>query len=156
MARRVGAPGRPSLARSAASQLCGCSRGPSPPSLMGLILLTLMAHSRLEHPGAVSGRGRAVGVGNPDACQDRRLQALHLLGSGTGFMVVAKQVEQAVHDEMLEMMRRLDRLLLGFAQDGLCREDDVPQIGTGRGWPAGRPLKWKGKDVGSSILAAIA
>src|SRR4029450_9050338 len=100
MARRVGAPGRPSLARSAASQLCGCSvagsadpeREKSPPSFMGLMLLTLMAHSRhaglSNPPKAVSGRCGAVGVGNPDGCQDRCLKALHLRGSGAGFMVV--------------------------------------------------------------------
>src|SRR5262249_17928923 len=144
MARKVGAPGRPSLARSAASQLWGCSaagsaapeRGPSPPSLMGLMLLTLMAHSRgcaRTFPETISGRRGAVGVGSPDGCQDRRLQAFHRLGGGAGFMVVAKQMEQPVHDEVLEMVRGLDGPFIGFAQHRLGGKDDVPQMGIRRG-----------------------
>src|SRR6516225_7661405 len=56
---------------------------------------------------------------------------------------------------MLEMVHRLDPPLVGFAQNGLSGEDDVPQIGARLGSNAGRGLKWEREDVGGDMLAAI-
>ena len=123
IARSVGAPGRPSLARRAASQLCeGSGAGsaapagvPSALSFIGLTLLMLMAGqvetlsscTRIFHGDAEA----ACGSANADRRQDVGFQALHLVGRRVGLMVVAQQMQEAVDDEMLEMVPGLDPAL---------------------------------------------
>ena len=67
-------------------------------------------------------------------------------------MIEAQQMQQAVHDEMLKMVRRRDAALRGLARNGLGRQHDVAQIAL-RHRLTGRPA-WNGKDstlVGASL-----
>src|SRR5262245_59437394 len=85
------------------------------PSGLSAVGLTLMEPNLLAlAPGSVS-----VGVGDADGGQDLGLQALHLLGVVVGVMVVAQEVQQTVHHEMLEMMPGLDTAAGRFLADGL-------------------------------------
>ena len=43
-------------------------------------------------------------------------------------MVEPKQMQEPVHDEMLQMMQGRDALLRRLAADGLGRQHDVPQV----------------------------
>ena len=67
-------------------------------------------------------------------------------------MVVAQQMQQAVHDEMLEMVPGLDAALGRLLLHRLGRQHDVAQVGAVVRRRSGR--RWNGKDstlVGASL-----
>ena len=48
-----------------------------------------------------------------------RFQALHCLGFGVVFVVVAEEMQKTVHDEMLNVLNGWNPALPGFPSDGL-------------------------------------
>ena len=60
------------------------------------------------------------------------------MGLGVGWMVVAQQMQEAVHDEMLEVMVGLDATLGRLAPERLGRQHDVAEEAPlGRAPPGG-------------------
>ena len=83
---------------------------------------------RLSSDGSV-GRISSIGIGvrDPEARQQRRLERFHRFRVGIGQVIVADQVQDAVDQQMLEMMGRRDTGGGGFREYGLDREDDVAE-----------------------------
>src|SRR5690242_14666489 len=55
-----------------------------------------------------------IGIGNPELRQNLPFQRLHRLGLVLGLVIVADQVQEAVHGEMTEMMVERLLFLVGF------------------------------------------
>src|ERR1700743_1139392 len=72
-----------------------------------------------------SGIPLRVRIGNAELGEDLGLQALHVVGVGVVFVVVADQMQETMHRQMAEMM--IERLLLvvGLAAGGLIGNRDV-------------------------------
>src|SRR5262245_33753102 len=134
VARRVGAPGMPSRARSAESQpwpgspvswVAGVT-----PSDLAVGDLPLMAWVRPGNDKTLMLARRAGGVGVLEAerRQNLRFQPLHLDGLRLGFVVIADEVQKTVQDKMLNMMGRLKAAFGGLHADRLGGQHDVAQI----------------------------
>src|SRR5204863_5370572 len=165
IARSVGAPGRPSLARRAASQLCEGSGAvsaapagaPSGLSFICLTLLTLMAVRENTWSNNTSlswHRGGGVGIGDADRRKDIDLQELHRLSFAVRVVIVAQEMQQAVNDEMLDMLLALDPALVRLQLHRLGCQHHVAQVGAFLG-RSGRSLEREREHVGSRVLAAI-
>src|ERR1700761_1573723 len=96
-----------------------------------------------------------VGIGNAELRENFGLEALHGFGVGVVFVIVAEQMQIAVHREMAEMM--VERLLfvVGFATRGLVGDGDVAEhawriVGTFR---SARRQRGKRQHVGRLVDA---
>src|SRR5262249_8017401 len=122
VARNVGAPGRPSRARSVDSQPCPCS----PPAAAAAawlsdfsgVDLTLMAWRIPARRLRLHRQLKGVGIFQSKAREIFRFQPLHFGGSRVADVVVADEMQEAVHDQMLDMLDRLKPALGGFPGHG--------------------------------------
>ena len=98
-----------------------------------------------------------MGIGNADRRKNRGFECLHGLRLGVVRVVAAEQVQQPVHDEMLQMGLQGDAARAGLPMEGLRRQQNVAEVAlvadTDTG--AGRPLIGKRQDVGCAGPAAI-
>ncbi len=116
-------------------------------------------HGMRRHSGRLflspftSGR---VGVGDAEPPQNFGLDSFHVFGFCVLDVIEAQEMQEAVDDEMLEMMARRDGHVGGLARDRLAGEDDVAEVALGvRIARADGGLEGEGQDVGRGILAAI-
>src|SRR5690348_15704285 len=69
-----------------------------------------------------------VGIGDPELLEDAPLQRLHALGVGVaGLVVVAPQVQRAVHDEMGNVVSWCLLLFARLTPHGLAGQHDVAE-----------------------------
>ena len=68
-----------------------------------------------------------VGIGNPDRRQNFGLERFHRHCFPLVFVIEADEMQDAVHDEMLQMMRRGQPEFVGLADNGFSREYDVTE-----------------------------
>src|SRR3954452_20362883 len=93
-----------------------------------------------------------IGIRNIKPGKDLAFEPLHGLGFVLGFMVIAAQVEEAVHGEMREVMQEGRALRTRFALGGFVGDYDVAE-------QRGRALAatvggGKGQHVGGLVEAA--
>src|SRR5262245_51055661 len=112
VARSVGAPGRPSFARSPVNQLWVGS-----PDSDCFVLIT-------SSPAI----GGSIRIGDPQRRQDLDLEPFHDLGLRRRLVVEAQEMQEAVNDKVLQMMHGRDVLLAGLVADGLDREHDIAEM----------------------------
>src|SRR5262245_32182636 len=160
VARNVGAPGRPSRARSVDSQPYPCSLAAAAAAAwlsdFSCVDLTLMARSMPARRLGLHRQLKGVGVFESEARQNFRFQPLHFGGFRIADVVVAKQVQEPVHDQVLDMLDRLELALGGFAGHGLRGQHDVAEVAIvlpvgGGAWP-----ERKRQHVGCHVLAPVA
>src|SRR5690348_3024604 len=67
----------------------------------------------------------AIGIGHLQARHDFRLEALHLVGLRIGLVIVADEMEKAMHREVCEVMKKLSIFLIALPLKCLVGDDDV-------------------------------
>ena len=121
------------------------SRAPSPIGRAGRAGLgtSVVGH----RSGRRRSSGGAVGVGDPDPRQRPGLERLHDLGLRTRLVIIADQVQHAVHDEMERVVSQGLALRIGFAphrrKQGRCRRDGAAPARRARR-PPGTTARWSG------------
>src|ERR1051325_10023180 len=68
---------------------------------------------------------REIGVGHVHGPHDTAYQAFHFLGLGIGLMIVADEMQKAMHREVSEMMQEIAIRVRAFARQSLIGDDDV-------------------------------
>src|SRR3954468_11619693 len=72
-----------------------------------------------------------VGVGNAELRQDRALESFHRLGIIVVFVVVADQMQKAMHGQMAEMVVERFLFVVGLAAGGLIGDRNVAEHARG-------------------------
>jgi hypothetical protein len=70
----------------------------------------------------------SVGIGDPQRRQDLDLELFHRLGLSVGLVIESQQMQEAVNDEMLEMVHGRDALLGGLRADCLDGQHDIAKL----------------------------
>ncbi len=79
--------------------------------------------------------------------EQARLQHFHFAGFPRLMMVIASQMQAAMHDQMRQMVTDRPACLPGFPQNGFQRQNNIAARNTGR-WV-------KGQNIGGAVLAAM-
>src|SRR5665213_1972594 len=112
MSSRTEAPPSPNKERSRSMRLgLACLSCPFSLSPARSLLLMGPRHSRRERNGTGiplghSEQGDLVRIGDAETGQHLALECLHFLRLRVGFVIVAEQMQKAMHDEMREMRRK--------------------------------------------------
>src|SRR5262249_4091402 len=140
VARKVGAPGRPSRARSVDSQPCPCSLAAAAAAAwlsdFSGVGLTLMARSMPARRLGLHRQLKGVRIFASKARQTFGFQPLYFGGIRVGDVVIAKQVQEPMYDQVLHMLDRLKLALGGFPRHGFRGQHDVAEVAIG--FPVGR------------------
>ena len=65
---------------------------------------------------------------DPQLRENFAFQTLHSLRFSVAFVVMAEEMQEPVHDEVLNVMERWDAALPRFPADGLGRQHKVSQV----------------------------
>src|SRR5882757_5090121 len=98
-----------------------------------------------------------IGIGNAELCENLAFEALHRFGIVVLFVVVADQVQEAVHGEMAQMMTERLLLFIGLTACRLEGDRDIAEharcvVVAAAG--TGRLQRRKRQDVGRLVDAA--
>src|SRR5437588_9087782 len=91
-----------------------------------------------------------VRIGYIEPREDLALEVLHLPGGSIRLMIVAQEVQEAMHRKMGKMMGERSCLGLRLADRGLVRDGDVAEVS---GCEGGRRGSREAKDVGRAVDA---
>src|SRR5262245_3591597 len=120
VSRRVaGALGRPSFAMSPVNQLWVGS--PESECLSECLLLIALSLAAMAFDGG-------VGIGHPERRQDLGLEPFHGLGLDLRVVVEPQEVQEAMNDEMLKVVKRGNALLRRLPLQGLHRQHDIAEV----------------------------
>ena len=84
-------------------------------------------HVQSLAPAASSINDSRIGAGNPEPAENRAFERLHRLGFGRPDMVVADQMQKAMHQKMGDVIAQRLSCLGGFPRGGLERDDDIAE-----------------------------
>ena len=87
------------------------------------------------HGGQASPRLRSrssIGIGHVEAREDLALEPFHRFGLGVDLVIVADEMEKAMHGEMGEVMKELFVFIVAFLAQRLVGDHDVAEAWPGR------------------------
>ena len=70
---------------------------------------------------------QTIGIADAEACEYLDFEPFHGSGLALGLVVVAQQMQHAMHHQMRDVIGEGFALGLGLRRDGLQRQNDIPQ-----------------------------
>src|SRR3984893_3150527 len=117
MSSRIDSPPRPNKARNRSNRLGFPPEPVLPASLVG--------SCSVIGAGCFLDQRFPEGVSNLESTENRTFEHLHRLGFGRPGMVVAGQMQKAVHQKMGDVITQWPSCFRGFPRGGLERDDDI-------------------------------